>query len=71
MLQIIVDCEWDEWEIGECSKSCGIGARIDIRKVKTNSSNGGKECIGLSRIEENCNIQDCPGILKNTYYYID
>ena len=65
---IAVDCEWDEWQIGECSKSCGIGIRTDVRKIKTNSSNGGKDCQGLSIIEDNCNVEECPGTLLDIMY---
>ena len=60
-LLILVDCEWDEWEVGDCSKSCGVGSRVNVRTVKVNSSNGGKDCQGLSNIQENCNIFECPG----------
>lgn len=58
----LVDCIWDEWEIGECSKECGGGARISIRTAKIKAAYGGKECSGPSSISDNCNIQDCPGI---------
>ena len=59
-----VDCEWSDWSFGECSKSCGVGTRMDYRFVRVNASNGGKDCQGLSNIQENCNIQECPGSFK-------
>ena len=58
---MLVNCEWDEWNDGECSKSCGGGVRTNTRIEKVNAAFGGKECNGFSTIEESCNIQECPG----------
>ena len=57
----IVNCEWGPWVFGECSKDCGGGKRNDTRIQKVKSAHGGLECSGLSLIEEDCNIQECPG----------
>ena len=26
-----IDCEWNDWQIGECSKTCGGGSRTNSR----------------------------------------
>ena len=62
-LKLIVDCEWNDWEIGDCSVECGGGSRVDTRKVAVLATLGGAECSGLSNITENCNLQPCPGRL--------
>ena len=57
----IVHCEWDEWQIGECSQTCGGGILTKIRQEKTSAAHGGNECKGEDSIEESCNVQECPG----------
>ena len=57
----MVDCEWEEWRIGECSKTCGGGERINIRNKKIDATNGGKECSGNSTVTDSCNKIECPG----------
>ena len=57
-----MDCEWAEWEIGECNEDCGGGTRTNVRTPKVKAANGGTECQGSSNITESCNIQECPGI---------
>ena len=71
---IQVNCEWDEWVIGQCSKECGGGKRMNARSIKVNATNGGTNCSGVSEVTEICNIQDCPGkkilvsiFLSNTF----
>ena len=56
-----VDCEWDDWRIGECSKTCGGGERTNIRNKITEATDGGEECSGTSTSTESCNTQECPG----------
>ena len=56
-----IDCEWDDWRIGECSKTCGGGERINIRNKKSEATNGGKECSGTSTLTVLCNKNECPG----------
>lgn len=58
---IIVDCEWDEWKIGECSLTCGGGIQIKSRRFKIVAANGGNECEGSSNYTQDCNLQECPG----------
>ena len=57
----IVHCEWDEWKLGECSKTCGGGERTKTRREKVSSAHGGNECEGLTSITESCNVEECPG----------
>ena len=61
MFSILVDCEWDEWKTGICSKTCGGGSRTNTRTAKIDAAHGGEECNGTSSITENCNTQECPG----------
>ena len=59
---ILVDCEWNIWEIGECSKSCGGGTRTNTRTKKREESLGGT-CIGDSSKKEDCNTDQCGNFL--------
>ena len=56
----LVHCEWNEWQVGECSKTCGGGTRIDHRTKKTEEANGGI-CEGDATFEDVCNTEACPG----------
>ena len=74
-----VDCEWNDWIHGTCSKSCEGGVRTNTRGVKTAESHGGNKCDGVASMVESCNPQKCPGyknslsespitdILRHTY----
>ena len=64
-----IDCEWGEWQIGDCSKTCGKGSRTRTRTKIVEEANGGK-CEGGSTMQEPCEEQDCPGnfiIIHNIY----
>ena len=54
-----IDCEWSDWQIGECSQTCGGGARTDSTTKRTEEVNGGT-CEGSTTKHEVCNMQDCP-----------
>ena len=56
-----VDCEWNDWTNGACSKSCGGGIRTNVRTERVSKAHGGKPCEGAASVEENCNAQGCPG----------
>ena len=56
----IVDCEWDKWKTGECSKSCGGGELYITRNKISEARNGGKGCAGNSSIVQECNVEACP-----------
>ena len=55
-----IDCEWGEWQVGDCSNTCGIGIRTTKRTKIVEEANGGK-CEGGSTMQESCNEQDCLG----------
>jgi hypothetical protein len=54
----LVDCEWNDWETGECSKTCGGGSRTNSRTKETEEAFGGV-CEGDPSMEEECNVQAC------------
>ncbi|KAL1258408.1 hypothetical protein QQF64_011652 [Cirrhinus molitorella] len=52
---------WDEWgPYGECSRSCGGGVTIRMRRCVTKRTDGGHSCVGPDKSYRSCNIQDCP-----------
>eukprot|EP00750_Incisomonas_marina_P031326 INCI799.1.p1 GENE.INCI799.1~~INCI799.1.p1 ORF type:complete len:2111 (-),score=241.46 INCI799.1:204-5903(-) len=61
--EVPVDCvgAWDAWS--DCSESCGgLGLKYSTFLVRTDASDGGKECIrsdGTVRLDE-CNRVECP-----------
>ena len=56
-----VDCEWDDWQLGDCSVTCGGGIRVDTRTKTVKEQYGGIcDPMGNQR-EEPCNADDCPG----------
>ena len=56
-----VDCEWGQFEIGECSQTCGGGMRTNTRSHIVTAEHGGLECLGPDAVNETCNNQECPG----------
>ena len=61
------DCKWGDWELGECTKTCGGGKRTNYRKILVHQSNGGKACTGTTWKTEDCNTQSC---LKKGEWFI-
>ena len=55
----VIDCEWNEWQIGGCTTSCGKGYRTKSRTKKVEEANGGT-CDGESTVHELCNSDPCP-----------
>jgi len=55
-----VHCEWEEWQIEECSLECGGGTLTKTRVEKVSAEHGGDSCEGVTSIEESCNEQECP-----------
>ena len=45
----LVNCEWAEWNIGYCDKTCGGGERTNTRIKKSEAKYGGKLCKGSSK----------------------
>ena len=66
----IVDCEWNEWIHGTCSKPCGGGTRNNTREERVPDAYGGKPCEGAAAIDEPCNIQECPGQILFFYNHV-
>merc|ERR1712136_358172 len=54
-----IHCEWDDWILGECSKTCGTGTRINNRTKLVEEANGGT-CDGQPSAIEECNTEPCP-----------
>jgi len=55
-----VDCEWNEWEFGECSVDCGGGERIDTRTKSVEEMHGGFCDPEGDLRAEHCNPEPCP-----------
>ena len=67
-----VDCQWDDWRESECSAECGGGILTKTRSKKVEAAHGGAQCSGLSSMEEDCNTQNCPGLVYiHTYKIIE
>ena len=62
MVATPIDCEWNEWQIDGCSKTCGGGITSKTRTKKVEEAHGGN-CEGESTISESCNTQECPGTI--------
>ena len=58
---LAIHCEWDDWILGECSKTCGTGTRINNRTKLVEEANGGT-CDGQPSAIEECNSEPCPGL---------
>lgn len=58
----IVDCEWNDWQNGECDQPCGGGFLTNTRTPKVDAQHGGDKCTGSSTVTESCNVHECPGI---------
>ena len=57
----LVDCQWAEWQIGDCSETCGDGVRENHRVKLTEALFGGAPCEGKPKATESCNNGICPG----------
>jgi len=60
-----INCEWNDWQVGECSKTCAGGSRTNTRTKKIEEANGTDEdgvCEGEATMDEECNTQNCPPI---------
>jgi len=55
-----VHCEWNEWKVGVCSKTCGGGTQTNTRTEKVSAEHGGDECEGPTTMTDICNTNDCP-----------
>ena len=61
----LVDCKLGDYELGECSATCGILAvRSKTRQVLQKAAYGGKPCDNDTKVIENCGLMPCPGNSK-------
>ncbi|XP_064170371.1 LOW QUALITY PROTEIN: papilin-like [Anguilla rostrata] len=52
---------WEDWgPWGDCSRSCGSGVTVRLRRCISQRSDGGNNCVGPAKSYRSCNIQDCP-----------
>ena len=58
---LLVDCIWDDWSWGRCSKTCGGGTQNATRTISQVAKHGGSNCTGLSTDTRACNPNACPG----------
>ena len=54
-----IHCEWDEWQLGECSEECGDGTQVNHRTKLIVEANGGT-CDGQPEETVPCMIVECP-----------
>ena len=47
--------------VGDCSKSCGVGIRNRSRTKIKEDLFGGQPCVGEKNVDEDCNLEVCPG----------
>ena len=55
----VVNCIWNDWKTGKCSKTCGGGTRTNSRTKKRKENYGGI-CQGKATFKEECNKKKCP-----------
>ena len=67
--KLSVNCEWGEWRVGLCSKTCGKGERTNHRYPLVKAAFGGEICSGPSDVTEECKNQECPGRIFAKYYF--
>ena len=61
---MLVDCQWSSWsKWSPCTKTCGEGQRTKTRKVLRTARNGGKDCVGDSRLTSQCQTRQCPAAI--------
>ena len=65
---LAVNCKWSDWQVGECSVSCGGGTRTKSRSKSVEEENGGV-CVGGATAQEVCNDKGCPGKIVLHFYY--
>ena len=60
-----VDGGWSEPEWSKCSKACGGGTQNRARTCNNPApDHGGNDCQGESTETQDCNTEDCPGIIE-------
>ena len=64
----IEKCEFGDWKVGQCSKSCGGGQRLDNRSLLDPSANK-SSCGPLSKVVP-CNVHSCTAPLCKKIEFI-
>ena len=59
---LVVNCQWEDWNSGDCSKSCGLGQMTKTRVKALVEAHGGT-CSGDTTSTEACNTHSCAGML--------
>ena len=59
-IKLIENCEWNDWQLGDCSATCGGGTRVDIRTKAKVEAHGGTCDDNENEREVDCNTEDCP-----------
>lgn len=54
-----IHCQWNTWQWGPCSKTCGTGIKNATRTKHTTESDGGT-CTGSDFKWDTCNTNGCP-----------
>ena len=57
----LVNCEWGNWSLGQCSAKCGGGIQIDSRVQSQEALFDGNPCEGEATRKTVCNPNACPG----------
>ena len=70
LTKLAYNCKWNEWILGDCSKSCGTGTRTNTRTVAQVENYGGS-CTDDSTMIQECNTQDCPRKLTTLFMIFD
>ena len=61
LLRLAINCKWGNWDIGDCSVTCGTGTRKN-RRVKLVEENIHGTCNGAFTDDVQCKKIPCPGI---------
>ncbi|XP_028295704.1 papilin b, proteoglycan-like sulfated glycoprotein [Gouania willdenowi] len=57
---------WGEFgAYGPCSRTCGTGVAMRVRKCLTSRTDGGHNCLGSSKSFLTCNTHECPAGSKD------
>merc|ERR1711981_1457011 len=54
-----IHCQWNPWQWGPCSKTCGTGTKNATRTKLVEESNGGT-CTGSDTKTDTCATNGCP-----------
>ena len=61
----IVQCDWNDWKIEKCSRTCGGGQQTKKRTLR-NADQNATNC-GSSTLTEPCNVRSCTDPICNEF----